>query len=87
MLNQHRDKMAVLNAVAFVPEYGMTDTASALDAAGTVMFTPENGDRAGVPNTVIVITGGWGGAGGTWWGGAGRGGAGDAGWGLVGWVW
>ena len=31
----------------------------AIDAMKTTMFTPENGDRDGVPNVVIIVTDGY----------------------------
>ena len=38
--------------------YGSTNTADAIEMMRTVMFTPRNGDRSGVPNVGVIITDG-----------------------------
>ncbi len=56
-LNEYTTQLAVLNAIAFMPEYGKTGTATAITSVVSDMFTAETGDRPGVPNYLIIITG------------------------------
>ena len=57
-LNTYTSKLEVLTAIAFTQEKGRTYTAAGLDMARHTMFSSTNGDRAGDPNTVIVVTDG-----------------------------
>lgn len=57
-LNTYTSKLEVLTAIAFTQEKGRTYTAAGLDTVKHTMFSSTNGDRAGDPNTVIVITDG-----------------------------
>ncbi len=58
-LNDYSSQLAVLNAIAFMPEWGKTATSAAIDSVVSNMFTTETGDRPGVPNYLIIITGGF----------------------------
>lgn len=58
-LNTHSTKAEVYRAIDDIPYiYGSTNTADALQTMSTVMFSPRNGDRPGVPNTCIILTDG-----------------------------
>ena len=58
-LNTYQNKLALFTAIDDIPyRYGSTNTADALNAMRTQMFTAANGDRPGVPNVAIVITDG-----------------------------
>lgn len=58
-LNRYSSKRDILDAIdniAYV--YGSTNTYGGLHTARTQMFTAGNGDRAGVPNIIFLITDG-----------------------------
>ncbi|CAH1788338.1 unnamed protein product [Owenia fusiformis] len=58
-LNQFNDRASLINEVKSIPyTTGATYTADALRTARTAMFTEANGDRADVPNIMLVITDG-----------------------------
>ena len=57
-LNSYTSRTAVLNAIAVPRGTGGTDLARALRLARRRIFTPGSGDRAGVPNAVVVVTDG-----------------------------
>ncbi|KAK7501402.1 hypothetical protein BaRGS_00007206 [Batillaria attramentaria] len=58
-LNEYKTKHEVLNALSDIAYHpGSTNMADALSTMRTVMFTPQNGDRPGVPNICIVVTDG-----------------------------
>ncbi|GAB1610759.1 hypothetical protein Ahia01_001362400 [Argonauta hians] len=58
-LNRYRSKSAVLQAIDNIPYiYGSTNTYAGLHTARTQMFTAQNGDRADVPNIIILLTDG-----------------------------
>ena len=57
-LNRYTSKLEVLTAIAFTQEKGRTNTAGGIDEMTLNMFSAVNGDRAGDPNTAIVITDG-----------------------------
>lgn len=57
-LSRYSNKLATLNAIAFLLSGGRTHTASALTLTRTTMFTAANGDRSGDANYVIVMSDG-----------------------------
>jgi len=57
-LNSFNDQLDILNAVATAPAGGVTNIASAISLARNQMFTAPLGDRAGIPNILVIITNG-----------------------------
>ena len=57
-LELYRSKQEVLNAVAFKPDQGKTNTQEALNMMWEIGFTAAAGDRPGVQNVGIHITDG-----------------------------
>nr|KAG5702990.1 hypothetical protein BaRGS_014813 [Batillaria attramentaria] len=56
-LSSYGTKMEVFDAIDKISHLGGgTNTADALKTMGTVMYTPQNGDRAGVPNICVLLT-------------------------------
>jgi len=57
-LNTFQSLEEVANSLTTFVAAGSTNMAAALRLAGDEMFTPVNGDRADVPNYVVLITDG-----------------------------
>ena len=57
-LNKYTTKDGVLNAFAFMPDRGKTNTANGLKVVRSEVFVSSAGDRSGVPNIVLLFTDG-----------------------------
>jgi len=58
-LNRYSERASLLNAIEYIDiNGGETNIAAALRTARTVMFTPANGSRPGVPKILILLTDG-----------------------------